>query len=751
MIESSQSKQGTLIQADFFNNSGGLNITDSPFQVENGQAVDGYNYEYLATGGITKRNGHSVINASPDAQLKSLGFWNYFTPLNIKTMLRAAGTRLQTFNPISGATTTVTDDTALAGSTPFSDDTRQVVFSQFTSPTNSIAWFAGGGQGSGVINGYNGTHYTKNGVAAPAGSITLTTSASPILTTTGDETINSNVVTGLASVTGITIGLAVTGTNIPTNTVVLGISGTSVTLSQAATASATTSAINFYGALPDNTLYYYAIALHKASTGAQSNAALDNFVLTGVSGLGTSGGNTVTVSWSISGLDTAADDQIYIYRSSVTGTSGFTSGDLIAMVPSTTTSYLDTGLIQQTANDVPRAGNSLLDNSVLPAGTYNSIKTWKNRLITATGSTLYISDLNKSESWPTVNYIQIPSGGPITALAIISYISPVTAVTDELLVIFKEREMWTLAGTSNLDFALKFVDYVGCLVQPLAVFANGFLFFIDYRGVFLYDGTNKPVYISRLIEFDFSINGDLDLSKLAMGNGTFFRKQNEIIWFLSSASLGEQKLAYKLDLRLSLPKIQENFNGRMANAIFIRDSSSYPIYTCESVLPNASGTFLNEIMYAGDESGNILSMYSNGNGDGTFPVSFTHRTKIQDFGTIGTAKRYHKVIVWCRQSTTANLTLKYFVTYQTDDAHAATQSQSVGNQVTTPIWDQATWDSPYFDLNVFTYAPLVFNLGNPTIGIEGDALTLEFQQEDFGAPMIIVGYSVIYSVTGLRK
>lgn len=751
MIDSSQKQQGTLIQADFFNNAGGLNITDSPFQVENGQAVDGYNYEYLATGGITKRNGHSIINATPDTQLKSLGFWNYFTPGNTKTMLRAAGIHLQTMNPISGATTTVTDDKASPGSTTFSDQNTQVVFSQFTNPTASIAWFAGGGQGSGVINGYIGPHYTQNGVEAPTGTLTLTTSASPILTTTGNTTLGSNIVPSLASVVGITPGLAVTGTDIPANTVVLSISGTTVVLSQAATATTTGSTLNFYGDLPDNTIYYYALSLHKLTTTAQGNAALDTVILTGTSGLGTSGGNTVTLTWSIAGLDTTKYDKIFIYRSSVSGTTGFTSGDLVAQVASTTTTYTDTGLIQLTANDVPRAGNSLLDNSPLPAGTYKCLTTWKQRLVTATGSTLYISDLNKSESWPTVNYIQIPTGGPITALAIISYISPTTASTDELLVIFKEREMWTVSGTSNSDFALKFVDYVGCLVQPLAVFANGFLFFVDYRGIFLYDGTNKPVYISRLIEFDFSINGDLDLSKLAMGNGTFFRKQNEIVWFLSSSSLGEQKLTYKLDLRLSLPKVQQNFQGRIADAIFIKDSLTYPIYACESVLPNFSGTFLNELMFAGDNAGDIFTMFSNGNGDGTSPIKFRHRTKIQDFGTIGTAKRYHKVIVWCRQSTTANLTLKYFVNYQTDDAHAASQSQSVGNQVTTPIWDQATWDSPYFDLNVFTYAPLVFNLGNPTIGIEGDALTLEFQQEDFGAPMIIVGYSVLYSVTGLRK
>lgn len=750
-----QRPQGTgLIQADFFLNSGGLNITDSPFMVQTGQAIAGYNYEYLATGGITKRNGNTPLNASADAQLRSLGYFMYNNPANNKTMLRAAGIKLQTFVPTTGVTTNVTDDTVTAGSTPFEVNTTQpVVFSQFNTAAESIAWFAGGGQGNGIINGYVGPHYTVNGVNMPTGVITATTSDAPFLTTTGNIVSGSNIITGLASTTNLFLGALVVGTGIPTGAVVVDLSGSTATLNFNATATATAVALAFSGALPDATQFWYAVSFVKNSTTAEGNASLDLSVVTGASGLGTAGGNTVTLDLSgITNVDTTLYSSINIYRASVSGVSGFTIGDLAGTVPIGTTTFTDYGAIFGTALPVPRNGNQILDNSQLPTTSQiNVITKWKNRLVLAEGSTVYLSDINKSESWPSLNFINVPSGGPITALGIISYITPVTASPDEVLVIFKERELWILVGTDLTNWSLQLVDYVGCVTQPLLVFANGFLFWLDYRGFYCWDGSGKPIYISRLIEYDFGPNGDLTQTSFELGCGAFFRKQNEIIWYLTSNTLGEQKLALKLDLRLSLPIIQQNFQGRMSEAVFIKDSISQPIYACHSALPSFSGTFLNEVFFGGDESGFIYSLLQNGSGDGTDAIPFTFRTKIEDFQLIGTAKRYHKVIVWCRQSTTANLTLKYWVNYKTDDQHASQQIQQVGTQVTVPIWDVATWDGPYFDTNTFTYAPLTFNLGNPTIGIEGDALTLEFQQEDFGAPMIIAGYSVIYSIAGLRK
>jgi hypothetical protein len=66
--------------------------------------------------------------------------------------------------------------------------------------------------------------------------------------------------------------------------------------------------------------------------------------------------------------------------------------------------------------------------------------------------------------------------------------------------------------------------------------------------------------------------------------------------------------------------------------------------------------------------------------------------------------------------------------------------------VSTAVWDQATWDSTYWDTSYATYTPVIFNLA----ATEGSALTLEFVQNEVSAPVTIAGYSILYSVAGLR-
>ena len=103
---------------NFFDNSGGLNITDSPFKIADEQATGGYNYQYDRTGGISKRAGHYPINTVADAQLKSLGLGLWFNTTDAtKKLLRIAGTKLQTVNLTTKTFTAISNDVA----TPTSD------------------------------------------------------------------------------------------------------------------------------------------------------------------------------------------------------------------------------------------------------------------------------------------------------------------------------------------------------------------------------------------------------------------------------------------------------------------------------------------------------------------------------------------------------------------------------------------------------------------------------------------------------
>lgn len=701
-MASEQRKQGDFLQADFFNNVGGLNTTDSPFRVLDEQATGGANYDYLYTGGFRKRYGNTLLNSSANSPTGTNGLGIFSNAAGTKTILRSTNSVLQTINQTTGAGTTVTDDTVASGTSLFTS-TQPVVFSQFDTTSAMATWMAGGGQASAALHGYYGSKYTQNGAAALAGSISTSDGGA------GTATFSANT-------------------------------------------------------------YWYSVVAYKASTQVTSNAALDKSYT-----VSTGTNNTDIQLSAITAYDTTKYTQIWIYRSAAGGSTGFTTGDLVAKISYngttytvtegsgsivSTSKYRDTGSYISTSTSVPRAGSTTLDNSVLPAGTYNVVTSYRRRLVTAYNSTLCFSDINKPESWPTANTLTIPSGGPITALGVINFNTPeASGDPSELLVVFKERETWLVRGstfvtlsTTNIgvileaDIQLIYVDAVGCPGAKLVTNANGFLFWLDYRGAYFWDGANKPIYCSRLIEYDFGPDGDIDLSNLSTGSAVFLRKQNEVIWVLSSKTYGVNKLALKMDLRLSLGDIGNAVLGRILEGVFIKDTYPNNVYGMASTIVSAA-----EILYGAGNDGYNWKMYDNLNADNATGIQFSYQTRPLDLGSRSTTKRYHKVIVWCQEGNINNLTLNFWTSYRILDSYKSSVSEQITNQVSTAIWDQSTWDNSYWDQIYKTYNPVVFNLASAEQGTEGEALTLQFVQTDTSSPVTIAGFSVIYSLAGLRN
>ncbi len=699
-------KQGDFLRADFFDNVGGINTTDSPFRVRDSQATGGANFDYTATGGFKKRLGHTLLNSTPSLVTRTVGTGMFADSDGNKTLLRATSSVLQTVNQSTGAQTSVTEDTVSAGTTPFST-TKPAVFSQFDTVSSSATWIAGGGQSPGSLIGYNGTTYTNNGVSSfetllPSATITVTSGGSG-------------------------------GTSLGTG------------------------------------IYNYAVVAYKASTDVTSNATLD-VAYSSVSG------NYADIQLStLTGYDTTKYTQIWIYRSSIGGSLGFTAGDLVAKIAYngstytvesgggsivSTSKYRDNGSYLSTSISVPRADSTSLDNSTLPTDeTFTVLTTYRRRLVTAAGSTLYFSDINKPESWPTTNTITVPSGGPITALAVINFNTATSTDINEILVIFKERELWVVKGNtfvtlsttnvgviSQADISLIFIDYVGCPAQSIIVPANGFIFWIDYRGMYLWDGSNKPIYCSRLLEYDFSSEGDFDLTQLQYTNGVFLRRQNMIIWFMSSKTAGVNKLAMKLDLRLSLSDIDASIAGRILEAVLVKDTLSYDVYGSVSTISGSS-----ELLFAAGSDGKIWKMYDNFSSDSTSPIEFSYLTKTQDMGSIGNTKRFNKVIVWCQEGNLNDLTLNFWTGYRILDEYKSTMAEPITSLTSTSIWDQDQWDVAIWDQTFRTYNPVVFNLSSADFSTEGEAITLEFAQSSLQSPLVIAGYSILYTEIGLRS
>lgn len=710
-MPSSQHQQDAILKADFLDNTGGINVTDTPFKVQDSQCLESYNFDYISTGGIRKRQGIVKQNSSPDAVLNSLGLFMYVDPSSNKTILRATDSKLQALDASLYTSTNLTDDTSSAASTPFtSGSTVSVNFSQFNTAgaddltgTGNTAWMTGGGL-SAITGAYSTTKYTTNGAIVPTGSITA-----------GD---------GGGS-----------GSTLSTNT------------------------------------YFWAVAGYKASTQVTSNLALD------ASGSITSGHNaTVTLS-SVVLSDYTKYTQFWLYRSAAAGVTGFTTGDLVAKIAydgvtfsiasgggSITSGgvYTDTGSSIASTINLPRAGNTIIDHSVLPTGTYKTLTTFKRRLVTSKGSKVYLSALNKPESWPTGNVITVPSGGEITGLAIIYFSSPTTASNDEYLVIFKEREIWVITGESlasstsdvNTSWKLKMVDNVGCPAQSLIISLNGFLAWIDYRGVYLWDGSASPIYCSRPLESIFQDDGDLDKSKFTQGNGVYYRKYNQLVWFLSSRSKGTNMFALRMDLRLTLPSVSAGIDGKTLDGVFTWDyiatGITGPIGACfAGVLPGLN----DEYLIIGDNTGYVYQMYR-GYADVAGGPQFTYTTKFLDFGLPGIVKRIHKVIVYVTDLGNYNLTLNYWADYRTALSNMSTKQvliSATNSTSDTALWDVGFWDVAYWDNYTPATKSITFNLSSESNNCEGDALKLQFQQTSANQPVTILGYSILYSVLGARK
>lgn len=683
MAQSSQN--GQFIETQFFDNTGGLNISDSAFRVKDTQATDGNNFEYTQTGGIQKRRGAAAVNTTADTQLTTRGIEIFNTTLGVKTPIRAAGTKIQNLDIDTPLFTNLSQDTTAATTDVFSTtNVTNTVFAPFNTASVSMLNFAGGTDG--VYAVYSSSKYTKNGAVAPLGNFTATTIAGG----------------GVWQTTGT---------------------------------------------------YKYAVSYSKLATAAESNAfggsvTLSVGVTVDVSATVAAVTNSVVLTFaSLTSIDTTTYNKINVYRSAVGGSDDFTTGSLIASLTLPVASYTDTGTSILDNQNIPREGNVLLDNSVLPAGTYNVLCTWKRRLVTATGTTLRFSELNAPEAWPTVNTIDIPSGGPITGVAVISFNTDFG--NDEYLAVFKERELWLVKGDDYTDVTLSFIDTVGCANQSLIVLANGFLAWVDYRGIYLWDGSGKPIYTSRPIEPYFAIDGDLDKAQLIYGYGQYFRNRNMIYWYVSSKVHGVQKFVFKMDLRLTLPGVTSTLNSRIMDGVFVTDTSAQQIYAAKAYLPSGSS---DEIMLIGDNAGFVYKAYQQFSDNGT-GIDFQYSTPFYMLSTPNKSKRFLKVIAWVDALGSWDLTLDYWAGFRAAMNQKSTLQAPITTAATnaTALWDVAYWDAAFWDDYTQSLAGVVFNLNNDEGNSEGDCIRLNFRNNGVDQPVTIYGFSIFSTEGGMNK
>lgn len=669
-----QRENGQWIETSYFDNIGGLNNSDSPFKVKDTQATGGVNYEYSIDGAIRKRQGHDALLTTVDTELKTRGLDIYNTTTGTKTVIRAAGRKIQAVDFATGVATNLSQDTTTTNTDFFPASTSTpTVFAAFNTDTVSLLNFVGNTDG--IYSAYSTSKVTKNGAVAPTGTIST-----------------SIVATG--------------------------------------------------GSFQTSGTYRYAVSFLKAGTNAESNATLD------VSAVVTTITDRVLLTLStITSVDTATYNRVKIYRSAVGGSDAFTAGDVVATLTLPVASYTDTGSASELSVNVPRANSVVLDNSVLPTGTYNAITLWKRRLVTAVGNVVRFSELNVPESWPTVNSITIPSGGPVTGLAVIAFNTDFG--NDEYLAVFKEQELWLIRGDDYTDITLSFVDAVGCPNQSLITLANGYLSWIDYRGIYLWDGAGKPIYCSKPIEALFAIDGDIDKAKLQYGVSQYYRTNNQICWFLSSKIYGEQKIVVKMDLRLTLPGVETTLSGRILDGVFTLDEQAQAIYGTKAYIPSGASE---ERFLLGDDTGQLYDGYSVYS-DGGSAIDFEYYTPFMDLGSPNVPKRFKQVIVWVDEIGDWDLTLDYWSGYRAALLQKSTLISPISGIASneTALWDVAFWDQAFWDDYTPRLRGIVYNLNNVGGNSEGDCLRLRFRNNGVDQPVTIHGYTVIWQEKGGSK
>jgi len=651
-------------------NAGGVNLTSSPISIGDDQATGtSYNYDYAKTGAITKVLAPNALNTVADAQLNSLGLgMHHDVATDLRTLIRCAGTQIQTYNTSSGLRTSLSDDTSAANSNFLTSTNQPVVFSCFNASVGgTVLWMAGGGMSS--IYGYTGPtggQITANGVAAPTGSITT-------------------------SVNTMSSGTFPTG----------GVS------------------------------YYYAIQYRKKSTQAFSNVSLDSVATI----VNTS--DTVTLNWTLTNVDTTLYDQVWIWRSAVNGSTGFTTGSIIAQLPSSITTYTDTGPSIADTQLTARPGNTVLDNSPLPPGVYKYVCTFKRRLIAFSGSAIYLSDLNKPESWPLTNVIQIASGGPITGGSAIGNPSEYTTGTDEYLCIWKERELWALTGDDFNSWDLVFIDKTGCAGQNLVCTFNGYVAWMGYTGIFIWGGNGQPTRISLPIQVLWDVDGDIDKANLKFGTVAQYEKASQVIWRISHRTLGFNKFSIKLDTRLTSQSIASaTVSTTDMNGIYMLDTDSKSYDAMVSFRPSN----YDEMLIVGDNVGFVYQQYGSTNS----PVLFDYETKPLDMGHPERQKRFKRVIVYVEKITPNDLKLYFWADYRVRAEYASVVKASLTpTKGTQPaLWDVALWDQAYWDDYTADISPIEFHLHSYENNAEGISLKLRFEQYDANAPVRIHGYAI---------
>lgn len=331
-------------------------------------------------------------------------------------------------------------------------------------------------------------------------------------TTTGD-TNTSNQITGIASMTNITVGMKIAGTDIPINTTVIAVDegNSSLTMSAAATGSSSGVTLTFSGAM-SNQQYFYQVVYEWADNQGnifRSAPSIPTSVALGAHTMAAINIPTLRLTYKVTNLV-----NIVVYRWSTAQQNYYQTTSI--QVPILNDTTIDYVTFIDTHSDAEILGNNLIYTTGgvvedIAAPATDTMTLYKSRLVlldsedknllwyskqVIENTPVEMSDLFTIFVAPTTG-AQINTG-PITALSAL----------DDKLIIFKRDAIYYITGTgpdntgANNDFSdpIFITSTVGCTNQASIVFMPQGLMFQSDKGIWLLGRDLSTQYIGAPVE-----------------------------------------------------------------------------------------------------------------------------------------------------------------------------------------------------------------------------------------------------------
>lgn len=674
----------------FFGNIGGLNVTDTPFYVQDNQATGGFNYEYLKTGGITKRRGDAKVNSSADSDTKVLGMHTHTTKLNARTILKTADAKLKSISLSTGVSTAITEDTTAAGTSFFSaTSTQPVVFAQHNPPTNDISWFCGGG--SSTIYGYNGTKVTQNGVSAPTGTFS-----------------------GVVSLTG--------GSWTTTGTYFY-----AVALRKASTQALSNAALDF-SAVIANTTDKVTITLPTVS----DTTKYDKFYIYRSS---PGGVTSFTTGVLVAIVDSTASSYVDT-GSALTVVDLVPREDNALLDNSTLPSGTYTSVVVWKNQLITAAGNTVYFSDPLKPESWPSLKS-----VTVAGasdiSALAVVNFNSKSTASTDEYLVVFSENKMFIIVGTGLYDSDLDIWDLSLYFVDSVGCSGQASIVNAYGYLLWMDITGIYAWD----ANGKPKYISRLIESLYnqdgdfDKANASITVGKFFRKQKQIQWFIP-------HKTYGENKVSLVLDcrLTFMSMGDSDLGNVSDSGI--------FTMNKRNVSIYGATTTRTDGNNELLLLGDDNGFVYNAQVAG-----VDQVPTSVDSTGTMGVEFDYYTKWADVALPGEAKRFHKLVVFVESLTPDDLTLEYWADYRNGDSNKSQNSVTMDSSGIkgTSLWDVAYWDVALWDDYSPTVVPVVFNLASGRNNNEGDSIRFRFKQFDENVPVVILGFNLYTTYIGLRK